>query len=458
MKTECSPETVSFQALNRRQVVARFDGGKITSDGGALLLRETARRTGLIEALAQCFWDARDLRHVEHRIAQLVAQRVYGLALGYEDVLDHDEWREDPLLSVLVEKEDLEKPAAGKSTLNRLELSTDGKDPYKKIVADEEAFERFFVRLYLASCRKAPERLILDLDATDDPVHGEQEGRFFHGYYRCYCYLPLYIFTEDGFPLWAELRASNMDASQGSVEAVEKIVAQIRRQWPDVEIWLRGDSGFARDALMSWCEENEVDYVFGLAKNARLTEPIEEALEEAGEEFERTGRPARRFREFSYATRKTWSRERRVIAKAESLSKGSNPRFIVTSLESEEYPARALYEKTYCARGEMENRIKEQQLDLYADRTSCTKMRANQLRLWFSTAAYVLLHQFRQLALKATAMARAQCRTIRLKLLKIGAQIRISVRRVYLSLATGYPYERIFFQAYDHLKRAGPVS
>jgi hypothetical protein len=377
--------------------------------------------------------------------------------LGYEDLKDHDELRRDELLGVLVEKSDLSQPLAGKSTLNRIELTTDGKDVYKKVVVDEEAVERFFVRMYLKSQRGAPRRIILDLDATDDPLHGKQEGRFFHGFHGCYCYFPLYIFSDDGYPLWAQLRRSNIDAAAGSVEAVRQIVEQIREHWPEVKILLRADSGFAREELMSWCESHKVDYVFGLAKNPRLICQIEEALEQACQEFEQTGKPARSFCEFLYITRKSWSRERRVIGKAEHLAKGSNPRFIVTSLSVSDSPARDLYEKTYCRRGDMENRIKEQQLALFADRTSSSRMKANQLRLWFSTAAYLLIHQLRRMGLKGTSMARAQCDTIRLKLLKIGAQIRISVRRILISLASGYPYESIFLQVYQNLVRAGPI-
>jgi hypothetical protein len=457
MKTKCNSKSLEFQVLNRRQVMAGFDGGKITSDGGGLLLRETARRTGLIRELTQCFWDGRDGRFVQHPVEQLVGQRVYGLALGYEDLNDHDELRIDELLGILVEKNDLSQPLAGKSTLNRLELTTDGKDLYKKVVVDEEAVERFFVEMYLRSRRRAPRRLILDLDATDDPLHGKQEGRFFHGFHGCYCYLPLYIFSEDGYPLWAQLRSSNIDAAAGSVEAAKRIVEQIRQRWPKVKILLRADSGFAREELMSWCEAHQVDYVFGLAKNSRLIREIEESLEQARQQFEQTSKPARKFCDFTYITRKSWSRRRRVIGKAEHLAKGSNPRFLVTSLSAQPYPARYLYEKIYCARGEMENRIKEQQLALFADRTSSSKMKANQLRLWFSTAAYLLLHQLRRLGLKGTTMARARCDTIRLKLLKIGAQLKISVRRILISLASGYPYERIFVQVYQNLVRAGPI-
>jgi hypothetical protein len=325
------------------------------------------------------------------------------------------------------------------------------------VVLDEEAVEGFFVRMYLASRRRAPRRIILDLDATDDPLHGTQEGRFFHGFHGCYCYLPLYIFSDDGYPLWAQLRRSNIDAAAGSKEAVARIVELIRQRWGKVKILLRADSGFAREELMAWCESNQVDYVFGLAKNPRLIREIEEALEQVHRQFEQTGKPARSFCDFSYITLRSWSRQRRVVGKAEHLAKGSNPRFIVTSLSVSDYPARDLYEQTYCRRGDMENRIKEQQLALFADRTSSHKMKANQLRLWFSTAAYLLIHQLRRLGLKGTSMARAQCDTIRLKLLKIGAQIKISVRRILISLATGYPYERIFAQVYRNLIRAGPI-
>jgi len=304
---------------------------------------------------------------------------------------------------------------------------------------DEEAVNRFFVEMYLSTHPEEPEQVILDLDATDDPIHGEQEGRFFHGYYKNYCYLPLYIFSDDGFPLCARLRSSNIDAAQGVVEEVKRIVSEIRKQWPEVSILIRADSGFAREELMGWCEENQVDYIFGLAKNERLKRAIQDALDQAAEEFAQTQEPTRYFQEFSYRTLKSWSCSRRVIGKAEHLAKGSNPRFIVTSLEKESYPPRFLYEQIYCARGEMENRIKEQQPALFADRTSCSKMKANQLRLWFSTVAYLLLHLLRRMGLKGTRWARAQCDTIRLKL-----------------LSSAYPYQKIFLEVYKNLQRAGP--
>jgi len=455
MSTQCKFQRFGFQPLGRRQVVARFDGGWITSDAGALLLRELEEATGLLRCFAECFVDHRDPSRVKHGLYELLAQRLYGLALGYEDLVDHDELREDPLIGVLVGRRQVERVLAGKSTLNRLELGVDGQDRYKKITVDEEALQRFFVRAYLR-LHAQPEGLILDLDATDDAIHGDQEGKFFHGYYRHYCYLPLYIFTEDGFPLWAQLRRSNIDPAEGTVEAVSVLVEEIRQVWPQVPILLRADSGFAREGLMAWCEANGVDYVFGMIKNCRLKEEIELELEEARQEWEATGRGARRFRDFPYRTRRSWSRTRRVVGKAEYLAKGSNPRFVVTSLGPDEWAARELYEQLYCQRGEMENRIKEQQLDLFADRTSSSLMRANQLRLWFSTTAYSLLHLLRQRGLKHTRWAQAQCGTIRLKLLKIGARITVSVRRVVVSMATGYPYQRSFAQIHAHLQRAGP--
>ena len=466
MNPQCTRQSFEFQGLGRRCVKADFTGGRLSSDGGGVLLREVEKRTQIVKDLAECFIDRRDERRVEHEVQELVAQRIYGLALGYEDLNDHEELRQDPLLALLVEKPDPSganrrrqrdqgKALAGKSTLNRLELSGQGKGQgrYKKIALDESKMERFFVHKFLHSRKRSPRRIVLDLDATDDRLHGEQEGRFYNGYYRSYCYLPLYIFSE-GFPLWAQLRRSNIDASQGAREALETIVGAIRKQWPKVRILVRADSGFARDELMTWCEENGVDYILGLARNSRLQEKIAAVKRLAKARCERTGQGTRIFTEFEYQTLESWSRTRRVMAKVEHLVKGENPRFIVTSLQGGR--AKRLYEETYCARGEMENRIKEQQLDLFADRTSTAHFKSNQLRLWFSTAAYLLLHQLRQLGLKRTALARAQCGTIRLKLLKIGAQVRVSLRRISLALASGYPYEKTFAQVYENL-RAQPL-
>ena len=472
MQTHCNQECFEFHSLAGREVVGRFDGGAITSDAGGLLLREVEKRTRVLERFAACFTDHRDGERIEHTVKELVAQRVYALALGYEDLNDHDELRQDPLLAVLVEKadplgesrvreRDRGKALAGKSTLNRLELTqavVQDDERYKKIVIDGETVDRLLVEVFLEAHPAdagPPTEIVLDVDATDDPVHGNQEGRFFHGYYGHYCYLPLYIFCGD-FLLGARLRPSNIDASAGCVEEVKRMVRQIRQRWPEVKITLRGDAGFCREELMAWCEAEQVDYALGLAKNERLKAEIAAELEQAAREFEATGKPARVFKEFVYQTRESWSQARRVIAKAEHLEKGSNPRFVVTSLGAERWEARRLYEELYCARGEMENRIKEQ-LMLFADRTSTAFMRSNQIRLYFSSLAYGLMEALRRLGLKQTELAPAQCATIRLKLLKIGALIRITVRKVWVSLAGGYPYQELFAQVYAQL-RAAPLS
>jgi len=453
MGTECTQFVFGFHPLKHREIRAQFDGGTITTEGGGLLLREVEKRIGIVRQFAACFRDYRDPDLIEHTVEELVAQRVYGLALGYEDLNDHEELRKDPLLAVLVEKSDPEEEVlAGKSTLNRLELTPEtanAKARYKKIVADHAAVDRLFVEVFLAAHRQAPEQIILDLDATDDPLHGNQEGRFFHGYYGHYCYLPLYIFCGE-FLLGSRLRPSNIDASAGSVEELQRIVKQIRAVWPQVRIVVRGDSGFCREQLMAWCEAEGVDYLLGLAKNERLKTKIKEALQLAKRQYQETGHAARIFKEFYYQTRKSWSQQRRVVAKAEHLEKGENPRFVVTSLTAEEWPAAALYEELYCARGDMENRIKEQ-LMLFADRTSTAYLRSNQLRLYFSSVAYVLLQMLRHLGLAGTELAKAQCVTIRLKLLKIGALVRISVRKVWVSLAGGYPYVALFRQVHEKL-------
>jgi len=453
MGTECTQFVFGFHPLKHREIRAQFDGGAITTEGGGLLLREVEKRIGIVRQFAACFRDYRDPDLIEHTVEELVAQRVYGLALGYEDLNDHEELRKDPLLAVLVEKSDPEEEVlAGKSTLNRLELTpatATAKARYKKIVADHAAVDRLFVDVFLAAHRQAPQQIILDLDATDDPLHGNQEGRFFHGYYGHYCYLPLYIFCGE-FLLGARLRPSNIDASAGSVEELKRIVKQIRAVWPEVRILVRADSGFCREELMAWCEAEGVDYLLGLAKNERLKAQIKKESQQARQQYQETGHAARIFKEFYYKTRKSWSQQRRVVAKAEHLEKGENPRFVVTSLRAEEWPASALYEELYCARGDMENRIKEQ-LMLFADRTSTAYLRSNQLRLYFSSVAYVLLQMLRHLGLQGTELAKAQCATIRLKLLKIGALIRISVRKVWISLAGGYPYVELFRQVHEKL-------
>jgi len=454
MPTECSTDWFGFARVEGRDVVAAFDGGAITSDAGALLLGSTNRAIKLIDRFAGCFRDGRCQELVEHRVETLVGQRVLGIALGYEDLNDHDELRHDPVMAVLAGKLEAHRkdcaPVAGKSTLNRLELSRPEATRYHKIAHDAAAIEELLVDLFIETHKQPPEEIILDLDATDDPLHGRQEGRFFHGYYDCYCYLPLYVFCGDQL-LAAKLRTANIDASAGAMEEIARIVGQVRKPWPDVGILLRADSGFAREAVMAWCEANGVDYIFGLAKNKRLARAIAAELIQAKKESKTSGNPARRFKEFNWSTRKSWSRERRVIAKAEWTQDKANPRFIVTSLSQAKGDARHLYEKVYCARGEMENRIKECQLDLFADRTSTATFSANQLRLWFASMAYVLIDSLRRIALPGTDLAQATCATIRRKLFKIGALVTISVRRIKLAMASGCPYQTVFAQAHRAL-------
>lgn len=470
METQCNEQLFIFQCQNRRDVAATFDGGTISTDGGALLLREVERLTGIIAGFADCFNDHRNPDLIEHSVPQLIAQRIYALALGYEDLNDHDQLRHDPLLAVLAGKDDPAgnnrrrqrdkgKALAGKSTLNRLELTpvrANGKSRYKKITMDRQAVDKFFVDVFLQSYDKFPSQIILDLDATDDIIHGNQSGRFFHGYYGNYCYLPLYIFCGEHL-LCARLRPSDIDASAGSVKELARIIAQIRQSRPDVQIIIRGDSGFCREQIMQWCEDNKVDYVLGLAKNERLTGQITQELLQAKTQYEQTGKACRVFRDFTYSTLNSWSVTRRVVGKAEHLERGSNPRFIVSSLSQNQYDAGTLYEDLYCGRGDMENRIKEQQLCLFADRTSAATMRANQLRLWFSSVAYTLMTALRRLGLKNTELAKAQCDIIRLKLLKVGAQIRVTVRKVWVSLSQSWPYREIFAMVYRQLLNLRPT-
>jgi len=463
-KTECTQSSFEFAGHFKQRVVADFGGGTLSSDGGALLLRQTDQRIGLLKRLEACFRDHRRPERVEHPVETLVAQRVYALALGYEDLNDHDQLRSDPLLAVLAGRRDCTgkqrkrtrdqgKALAGKSTLNRLERTAEkgaAADRYKKISYSASAIDELLVAIFQEAHQRPPRKIILDLDATDSPLHGRQQDRFFHGYYGHYCYLPLYIFSGEHL-LCARLRPSNIDAAAGSVEEVERIVTQIRKRWPKVRIILRADSGFCRDDLMTWCENNQVDYVFGLARNERLQALIKPQMEEAAAEQARTGEAARVFTEFRYRTRKSWSRERRVVAKAEQLEGKQNPRYLVTSLSAEQWPTRQLYEKLYCARGDMENRIKEQ-LSLFSERLSTATMRANQLRLYLSSMAYLLVQALRRLGLKGSEMARAQVGTIRLRLLKIGAQVRISARRVWISMGSGYPYKDLFALAWANLR------
>jgi hypothetical protein len=438
-------------------VEAAFDGGLVTSDAGALLLGATDRAINLMERFASCFHDERRAEWIEHEVATLVGQRVFGIALGYEDLNDHDELRHDPMMAVLAGKLTARRedcaPVAGKSTLNRLELSKLEPTRYHKISHNPVAIKNLLVDLFLEAHERAPKQVILDLDATDDPLHGEQEGRFFHGYYDCYCYLPLYVFCGRHL-LVAKLRRADMDAAAGSVQEAARIVAHIRNRWPRVRILLRADSGFTREDLMAWCEANGVDFLFGLAKNDRLIAEIKSDLDRAAAKSRRTGKPERYFKDFKWTTRSSWSRRRRVVAKAEWTQAEANPRFVVTSLARDACKAKYLYEKVYCARGDMENRIKECQLDLYADRTSTATMRANQLRLWFYSMAYVLLCATRRIGLHDTKFANATCGTIRLKLLKIGALVRVSVRRIKIAMASACPAAHDWGQAAIRLAAA----
>jgi len=446
--TECSQQSFQFEGHFSKQVTARFDGGQQTSDAGGL--RETDRRLNLLPRFAACFMDGRDRGKIEHSIVEMTSQRVYAMALGYEDLNDHEQLRYDPLLALMAGRSNPEEALAGKSTHNRLELATKETNRYKKILFDEEAMDRLMADIFLESYASAPAQIVLDLDSTDFEIHGRQEGRFFHGFYDHYCYLPLYIFC-DNHLLCARLRKSDIDGAAGSLEEVQRITKQIRQRWPNVRIILRADSGFCRNELMHWCEENQVDFVFGLARNSRLVELMTPQLEQAAAEFAQTKQRVRIFTEFEYSTLNSWSRSRRVIGKAEHIEDKSNPRFVVTSLSVTEWAPQQLYEEFYCARGDMENRIKEQ-LSLFADRVSAETIRANQLRIYFSAMAYILMEGLRRLALAGTDMAQAQVPTIRLRLLKIGAKIRISVRRIWISMASSFPRQQIFQHALAALR------
>jgi hypothetical protein len=426
----------------------------VSSDGGGLLLRQTDRKIRLLERVVRGFTDRRSPWLLQHELGEMLAQRIYGLALGYEDLNDHEQLRHDPLLGLLAGRREIDQPLAGKSTLNRMELTpaaeTAAQQRYHKISYSPEYLDALLVDIFLEAHTRPPAQIVLDLDVTDTPLHGEQEQRFFHGYYRHYCYLPLYIFCGEHL-LCARQRPSNQDASAGAQQEVERIVHQIRGCWPQVEIILRADSGFCREELMAWCEAHQVHYLFGLARNPRLERDIAPALAQAKSEHQQSGQAARVFVELVYQTRQSWSCARRVVAKAEYLDKGANPRFVVTSLPTQAWAARELYEQAYCARGEMENRIKEQ-LSLFADRMSTETLRANQLRLYFSSLAYVLVQALRRLALAGTAMAKAQVSTIRLRLLKIAAEVRLSARRVWLRYPRSYPWKPLFTAAWAALR------
>ena len=466
MTAHCISSKISFEPHSGRQITADFNGGRLTSDGGAVLLREVEKQLNLFQRLNDCFTDYRNPGKIEHQVRELLAQRIYGLTLGYEDVNDHDQVRNDMLLAMLCGKTDMSGeerkrkrdqgiPLAGSSTLNRLELGRPDEasgDRYKKIVGDEKEMDRLLVDVFLESHGRPPKEIWLDLDATDDQAHGNQELIGYHGYYDGYCYLPLYIFSGEHL-LCARLRPSKIDGAAGSDVELERIVAQIRARWPRTRIVVRGDSGFCREWLMRWCEDNGVYYLFGLAKNPRLSRRISKAMKKSRSRCLQTGQPSRRFVQFRYCTKDSWSCSRQVIAKAECLPKGDNPRFVVTNLpKAMQGSIQRVYETLYCIRGDMENRIKEQQQCLFADRTSTSMMRSNQLRLYFSSFAYLLMCAFRRLALEGSHHAKAQCSTMRLKYLKIAAQVKVTTRRVWLSLSENYPWQADFERAANRLR------
>jgi len=460
MPAECTPQLFEFEEVERRAVVANFAGGEITSNAGALLLGQVDKGLALVRRFAACFSDRRDPRYVEHEVATLVGQRIFGLALGYEDLNDHDELRKDPTFAVLAGKLEAKLRSdcaalAGKSTLNRLEHTPKRHAAkYHKIDCNGTQVDALLVDLFLEAHERAPREIVLDLDNTDIPLYGAQEGRFFHGHYGAYCFLPLYVFCGRHL-LLVRQREANVGGSVGAVAELARIVARIRARWPRVRIIVRADSGFANDELMGWCEASRVDYVLGLARNSRLEEALVQKLAEARRLCEASGKPARAFRDFRYRTRDSWSRDRRVIGKAEYTLQGANPRFVVTSLRRTRlaWEARPLYEDLYCARGEAENRVGEQ-FELFADRCSSATMQANQLRLWFSAMAYVLVDTLRRVGLRHTQLADAAVSTIRLKLLKLGAQVRTTVRRICFAIASGCPNKSEFELAHLYLRRA----
>lgn len=451
--TECIENRFEFASVDGgREIVAEFSGGTISSDGGGLLLRETDSKMNLLARFSQCFLDGRDQSRIDHSVEQMIRQRVYALALGYEDLNDHDQLRQDPLLGLMAGKaEPGTELLAGKSTLNRMELGAGIATRYKKITFWRDSVDQLLGDVFLEAHAVTPEQIVLDIDTTDMALHGKQEGRFYHGHYGHYCYLPLYIFCGDHV-LCARLRPSSIGPAVGSKKEIQRVVEQIRLRWPEVRIIVRGDSGFCVDEIMTWCEQNRVDYVLGMARNKRLEGLVAGALAEAKEQFESTQQPARVFVEFEHETLSgSWSKKRRVVAKAEHIDGKSNPRFLVTSLTPERWEKRKLYEDLYCARGDMENRIKEQFV-LFADRVSASTMRANQLRIYLSVIAYSLMSGLRRLGLHATALATAQVGTIRLRLLKIGALIRVTVRKVWVRMASSYPYQALFSQILQQLR------
>ena len=467
--THCKTEDLEFKGAGRRRITARFDGGMITSDAGVLLLKELEDRLGIIERLAECFDDYREPNWVEHSVEELLRQRIFALALGYEDLSDHQTLRSDTALAVGCDKSDPESNDRARaedkgnalgspSTLNRLELGVvDGgaDDRYKKIVCDLAKVEALLVELWLDSLEDDPPGcVVIDLDATDVALHGDQEDKFYHGYYGHYCYLPLYIFCGDWL-LSSLLRFAGRDTAANCLRPLEMLVDALQWRFPSTQIIIRGDSGFARNHIFSWCEQWGVDFVIGIAKNSRLNDRLTPMMEKAKQQFEQTDSPVRWFDDFDYETVDSWSQQRRVIAKAEHTAQGANPRYVVTSLPRTDVCAKAIYEVLYCQRGEAENRIKEVQLPLFAGRMSTQYRASNQLRFYFSSIAYLLICWLRRLALRNTEWVRAQASTIRNRLLKIGAQIKVTTRRVWFRMASSYPYQARFRQAVRRI-RAGP--
>ena len=468
-----------FQDLGSRQVVADFSGGTLSSDGGVLLLRQVDANLGLTSALARCFADHREPVYVDHSVSQLLAQRIYGLALGYEDINDHEQLRRDPLLAAACDKRDplggdRVNPAdrgialAGAATLNRLELSNNRRSRCHKLPHDPQQIEATLLKMGVRCLPKHAREVVVDLDAMGHLLHGTQEGGHFNGYYGDYCYLPLYAFVGN-VPLWAQLRTSDHGADHQVVAALGKIIAAIRRRCKKARIIVRGDSGFCTEEILGWCEgQREVYYCVGLGKNSVLVEKLAPALAAARARRCLTGAAsARGFAEFEYQTRHTWSRARRVIGKAEVSALGDNPRFIVTNLPAAGFKGEAdrtrftpqrLYEEIYCARGEMENVLKQQTLDLQADRMSTHYLASNQLRLWLATFAYLLLERLRALGLAGTELARSTAGSVRLKLLKVAAQVRVSVRRVYVQLSSAYPLQELFRLCHQRLMTLLPAS
>jgi hypothetical protein len=461
---------IELPAPGRRRLDVDFSAGLVSSDGGALLLREADEYLQLSEKLAACFTDHRRPDLIDHSVRELVAQRTIGLALGYEDLDDHDDVAKDPLLAAAVGKADptgesrkqcRQQALASSSTLGRVERTKEDANSdsrYEKVVVNFDSVEQVFLEAFIKSFLVVPERVVVDLDPSDVPLYGAQEERFFHGYYKEYCYLPMYVYCGE-YPLSVQMRPSNIDGAKGAKQLCERIVAKLRSVWPTAHIIIRADSGFCRDELLSWCEQEPgVDYVIGLAKNSRLKKMIAKQAEKARREHLITGRASRVFKDLRYRTQKTWTTKRRVVAKAEHLAKGANPRFVVTSLSAKEFEKRYLYEDLYCARGEMENRIKEVQLDLFGDRASCHTFRGNSLRLWFAIAAQLLVVTIRKVGLVNTELEKAQAKTLRNKLFKFGALVTVSVRRIYVRLSSAFPRKQLLALALSRLRAPLPVT